>query len=509
MTDHTTEQQDASSAQPNGSFRLLGFNGTYWMCNVIEFWERLAYNLLRPVAAIYVMQADDPGGLHLTGEDKGWIFLWWFIFQSLFPMVTGGIADRYGYRKTILFSVAVNMTGYVMMAMSHSYWGFFGGVLVLAFGTAFFKPGLQGTLAHQLTKANSSLGWGTFYWVVNVGSFIGPVAATLILAKHSAADWRYLFLACAAFTSLNLFMLIGLPHVESGAPKNENPFQVFFRAIENLANLRLIAWLLIMSGFWAMMYQLWDLQPNFITDWVDSSMIAAHMPFDFLKEIGPDGRLRVPQQMLLAVNALLIVFLIIPVSWAVRKMRTLEAMLFGMLGATAGVLIAGLTGNGWILLLGIFFFSLGEMLTGPKKNEYLGLIAPPGKKGLYLGYVNIPIGIGGGLGNYIAGKLYPRVGEKANLSLKYLLEHTPFGDGKVWDGKIASLEELTGITRTEAFAKLQEVVGQDGPACTRLLWETYNPQYYTWLPFAAIGVLATIALAIYGRMAKRWSDMNA
>ena len=242
MTDHTTEQQDASSAQLKKSFRLLGFNGTYWMCNAIEMWERLAYNTLRTVAAIYVMQADEPGGLHLTGEDKGWIFLWWFIFQSLFPMVTGGFADRYGYRKTILFSVVVNMTGYVLMAMYHSYWGFFGGVLVLAFGTAFFKPGLQGTLAHQLTKANSSLGWGTFYWVVNVGSFIGPVAATLILAKHSAADWRYLFLACAAFTSLNLCMLIGLPHVESGAPKHENPFQVFFRAIENLANLRLIAW---------------------------------------------------------------------------------------------------------------------------------------------------------------------------------------------------------------------------------------------------------------------------
>ena len=109
MEDNTSNQPDASSAQPEKSFRLLGFNGTYWMCNVIEMWERLAYYTLRPVAAIYVMQADEPGGLHLTAEHKGWIFLWWFIFQSLFPMVTGGFADRYGYRKTILFSVAVNM----------------------------------------------------------------------------------------------------------------------------------------------------------------------------------------------------------------------------------------------------------------------------------------------------------------------------------------------------------------------------------------------------------------
>jgi len=78
--------------------------------------------------------------------------------------------------------------------------------------------------------------------------------------------------------------------------------------------------------------------------------------------------------------------------------------------ATFGVVVAGLTGNGWILLLGILFFSLGEMLTGPKKNQYLGLIAPPGKKGLYLGYVNIPIGIGVGLGSMIAGYLYNSYG---------------------------------------------------------------------------------------------------
>ena len=53
------------------------------------------------------------------------------------------------------------------------------------------------------------------------------------------------------------------------------------------------------------------------------------------------------------------------------------------------------------------------------------------------------------------------------------------------------------------------MLGIDGVAATRLLWDTYDPQYYVWLPFAAIGVVATIALAIYGQMAKRWKDMNA
>jgi MFS family permease len=318
-----------------------------------------------------------------------------------------------------------------------------------------------------------------------------------------------LFLACAGFTAMNYLMLLTFKDTPSGAPKTENPLQVFARTIANVFEARLITWLLIMSCFWLMMYQLWDLQPNYIEDWVDSSMVAAHVPFDGWKEMGDQGLERVPQQVLISLNALLIVLFMVPVSWMVRKLRTLSAMFFGMMVATAGVLVAGLTGNGWILLLGIVFFSLGEMLTGPKKNEYLGLIAPPGKKGLYLGYVNIPIGVGVGFGSWLAGQVYGRFGEKATLALKYLMEKTPFGEGKSWDGSAKTLEAVTGIPRTEAFAKLQEVLGIDGVSATKLLWDAYHPQYKVWIPFAAIGVVAAIALAIFGQLAKRWKDMNA
>jgi MFS family permease len=199
----------------------------------------------------------------------------------------------------------------------------------------------------------------------------------------------------------------------------------------------------------------------------------------------------------------------VPISWAVRRMRTLSSMVIGMAVATVGVLVAGLTGNGWILLLGIVFFSLGEMLTGPKKNEYLGLIAPPGKKALYLGYVNIPVGIGGFVGSNMAGYLYGHYGEKATLALKYLAQHTDFGMGKGWNGSVATLESALGVSRIEAVTKLQSIVGMDGAQVTKLLWDTYHPQLYVWIPFAGIGFFAIIALIIFNQMAKKWSDMNA
>ncbi len=499
------------------------FGRAFWCLNTIEMWERLAYYSLRVMAPIYIVQADDPGGLHLTARHKGSIYFWWAIFQSLLPMVTGGIADRYGYKRTLGFSFTMMTSGYVIIALGrdvpgyeqYNYHFFLAGILVLAFGTAFFKPAIQGSLAQSLHKGNSSLGWSIFYWIVNVGAFVGHFLPLLFLqGEHTPEKWRNLFLACAALSSLNFLMLLTFTDVPSGAAKHEGPVVVLIKTITNLFEPRLLVWLLIMSGFWMMMYQLWDAQPNFIADWIDSRPLAESLSVlpDFaytsLTEETPRGR-QIPQNVLLSLNSVMIILGVVGVGWLTRSMRTLTAMTWGMLFCTAGLLIAGLTMSPWILLLGIVFFSLGEMTTGPKKSEYLALIAPPGKKGLYLGYVNIPVGIGVAVGSEIAGIVYDRFGEKASLALRHLqsLNHT--GAGFAPEKLTNALEKSVGVPRTEAVAELSKVLGKTPTEVTQFLWDTYTPQYYVWIPFAAIGVLCAIALYIYGQMAKKWNDMNA
>ena len=508
------------------------FTRAFWVLNSIEMWERLAFYNLRVMAPIYIMQADNPGGLHLTAADKGTIYAWWAAFQSLLPIVTGGYADRFGYKRTLAFAISLMMAGYVMIALLrdvsfvNNYWGFFAGILVLATGTAFFKPSIQGSLAHNLTKGNSSIGWGVFYWVVNVGAFIGHYLPTILLslsvllpgplsaAANSKEAWRNLFLASAGFTSFNLLLLLALKDVPSGASKTESAWHVLYRTLHDVWEPRLLTWLAIMSCFWLMMYQLWDLQPNFIADWVDSRGMAESLrwlpdlAYRALVEQTSRGPM-IPQQVLLSFNSLFIILGVIGVAWLTRHLRTLTAMLFGMLFATIGLLVAGWTTNAGILVLGILFFSLGEMATGPKKSEYLALIAPPGKKGLYLGYVNIPVGVGVYAGSKIAGYVYGHYGEKAVLALRYLAEQTPLGAGKNWSGNVADLEGTLGVSRTEAMVRLQEVTGLDATTATRLLWDTYDPHLYVWIPFAVIGAGAALALWIFGRRARNWSDMNA
>ncbi len=464
MTDQSTSA--ASPAAPSETHQHTAFGRAYWMLNSIEMFERLAYFGIRAVVPLYIMQATEPGGLHLSALHKGWIYMWWAIFQSFLPIVTGGIADRYGYKRVLIFAISANVAGYIMMANLHSYYGFFAGILVLASGTAFFKPALQGSIAQNLHRENSSLGWGIFYWVVNVGAFSAPFISTVVLGKpHTLAGWQNLFYLCAAFTCCNLLLLLTFKDVPSGADKTEAPLAVLKRTFVNIFDPRLITWLLIMSCFWLMMYQLWDLHPNFITDWVDSSMVAAHVPFDAWWEWGDRGAIQVPQQILLNLNAGLIILLMVPMSWLSGKMRTLSAMMVGMTIATLGVFVAGWTMNGWIFLLGVVCFSLGEMWTGPKKNEYLGLIAPPGKKGLYLGYVNIPVGIGVGIGSYFGGWLYDSYGEKATLALKELATQPALvaraAQSADWSDALDKLPKLLDIQRDQAFELAQEDLGLD------------------------------------------------
>ncbi|MBX3216284.1 MAG: MFS transporter [Labilithrix sp.] len=506
-----SQSSSGNPPPPDGTEPKLGFLQTvktfprsFWMGSVIEMWERLAYYGVRVVMPIYIAQADEPGGLHFSQEDKGTIYAWWFIVGSGVPMLSGGFADRYGYKKTIALSVTINILAFTLMANMRSFWGFFFAVMLLALGTALFKPGLQGTLAQSMSKQNSSVGWGLFYWLVNVGAAIGPPFAGFM----HMMGWKYVFYGSAAITSLNYLMLLTYPSVESGADKTAKALKVAKDTLVNFFDPKLFAVIAIFSGFWMMLYQLWDFMPNFYADWVDSSRFVASngwLPSAWVQETARGVQLK--QENALNLNAVLIVLFVVPMSFIVRKLPVLRSMTIGILIATIGTLVYGTSPSVYTVFLGILLFSLGEMLTGPKKTEYFALIAPPGKKALYLGYVNIPVAIGPAIGAKIVGALYGTYGEKATLSLRYLVEKTSFAEGRAWNGDVAALEAVAGVERKAAFATLVKELGQDPNVVNELLWNTYRP-YQVWYPFALVGLCSLVGMIVFSQVSKRWKGMN-
>jgi proton-dependent oligopeptide transporter, POT family len=466
-----------------------GLTWPFWVANIMETIERLAYYGVRVVIPIYIAQADEIGGLHFSQSDKGFIFLCWALVQSTLPVFSGGFADRYGYKRQIVAAIFLKSAGYLMMATQVTFWPFFAGCLLLAAGTAVFKPPIQGTFVKTLTYRTSGVGWGFFYMIINIGAFLGPPLAHFLYGY----SWPAVFYGCAILVNLNLLWLLSYQEVNPGTDRSAGVWQVAADTARELFNPRLLAFLLIISVFWAVLEQLWDTLPNFIVDWVDSNSLARHLP-QFMLSFNLTRGPQIAQEWVINLNPLLIILTVAPLSWyANRVMRRLTSIFFGFILVTLGTYVVGSSLSIFACLAGIACFTAGEMLCSPKMREYLAVIAPSDKKALYMGYSSIPYALGWGYGSFLAGRVYERTGEKAGLALRYMSE-------------VLHVQDLPD--RSQAFASLTAMLGQTPAQVTQLLWDKYDPSW-VWTLFAIAGIIATIFMYAFSQLARRWQDVNA
>jgi dipeptide/tripeptide permease len=492
----TNETTVASPAPQRQSFleQVRSFDRAYWACNLMELIERWAYYGVRTVLSLYIVDAVSRGGLEFTHIQKGSIYAWWALVQSLLPLFTGGFADRYGYKNTVAFSITIKIAGYLLMATQHTYWGFFLGCMLLATGTAIFKPGVQGIIANATKGSNASVGWGIFYAMVNIGGFIGPWTAGYLRIM----DWSYVFYCNAALVALNFLILPffkepARPSFEAGAAKNplQEAAQILVVSVKNVFEPRLAAFLVIFSGFWLMFMQLFDLLPNFIDDWVDSSALL----LNFGQLVGNQGLVeaakagqQIQPEWMINIDAGAIIFLMVPIAALFSRLKALHSIIWGILISVVGIVLAGASMSGALVAFGIFIFAVGEMMSSPKKMEYLSEIAPPDKKGLYMGYANVPLAIGWGIGSTLGGYMYQNFGDKVTLAKQYMATKLNM-----------SPETLDALPKDQVMATLAAQLGKTPREATELLFAVYQPQQI-WYIFGAIGLASMIGLIIYDRV---------
>jgi proton-dependent oligopeptide transporter, POT family len=504
MPDKSDAEADKTSMSLRDQFKSLDY--IYWLANWMELIERFAYYGVRVISPLFFVAALDEGGLELTQIQKGQIWAVWAIVQSFLPILSGGFADRYGFKLNIALSTILKIIGYGIMGYTleisgmfsgmpiaearalgtdHVYGVFFVGAMFLAAGTAIFKPGIQGLLANRISKEAGPLGWGLFYQMVNAGAFVGP----LLAAYLRVLEWEYVFIACSAAISLNFIPLFmfkepARPATESGILPG--PVRMLYESVRGLLEPRIFFYTIAFCGFWLMNMQFFDILPNFIDDWVDSRAAANAL-------IGIFGEGRIPtvhggnltQEWMLNLNALLISIFAFLAGYATGRLSSLTNIAIGT--AFAIIAIFGLMGSmsGWWVLGCIAFYSIGEMTAAPSNFRYLNLIAPAGKKGLYMGYSNFTVGIGWSIGSLMAGHLYHNNGDKAELARRHLVDKL---------GMDAT--EVGALPKSEVMPMLQERLGMDADATRQLLWDTYDP-YSMWLVFGLIGVSSLISLIIY------------
>lgn len=406
--------------------QIRAFDRVFWICIFMELMERLAYYGVRLVVPVYMVLGTGDGGPGLNHAEKGTVLALWAAMQSWLPTFAGGFSDRYGYKRTLAISVFLKASGYFFMSQADGFWGMVLGTQLLAAGTGLFKPGIQGTMAHSIAKTpgTASMGWGLFYQSVNVGA---AISAYIPMVTRDVFGWPSVFVACTGIVLSNLIPLFFYedPVDERATGKDDrSALQLVKESVVDLfTSPVLLGFIFLSAGFWFSFHQLFDMLPNYVDDWTDSSVllrdVGGLLGIDSWTEAAARGEM-VPQERLLNANALMIMFTMFVFAWLSSRMRVLTSTMVGMAIGTFAFGLFVFTADVYAVLLGVVIFTIGEMLSSPKRQEYMASLAPPGKRALYLGYANMPDGIGWVLGSLIAGSAYETQGDKVNLARQHL-----------------------------------------------------------------------------------------
>lgn len=453
--------------------KLKDFSFTFWLVIIFEFFERGSYYGVMSILSVYmtdILGFSKPQ----VGAIKGTIQpLLYFL-----PIISGAIADKLGYRKTLLVAFALLGTGYFLTSQSTDYSAVFFFLVIMGLGAGTFKPVISGTIAKLTDEGSSTLGFGIFYWSINLGAFLFP----LILVPYlKSIDWSYVLIMAALGTGLMIIptlILFKEPTKEEKTKESliESLKGIFNKIILVFLDWKFILFIFIYSWFWILYFQMFDSVLWYVKDFVDAkpldNFLAKYLPFV--------GKFDVEH--VTVINALTIILLQLIVSNIVKNTKALPTMLFGIGLGTIGMGILAISNNIWVFLIGIFIFSVGEMTAHPKYISYLGLIAPEDKKATYMGFGFLYGFFGSLIGSFVGAWLYVKLVDNPMII---------FINTKLTELGKPAIE--LGSNITEAI-KIAESIGLSKSEISN-----YAHTQELWILFSIIGILCIVGLLLYSK----------
>lgn len=466
------------------------FPKTFWVANTAELIERLAWYGFYMIFANYLTKSTDLGALGFSQEEKGWIMGIGTSLLYALPIITGTIADKLGYKKILLLSFAIYMSGFLMLGKVTGFYSVFLIFLYIAVGGALFKPIISATIAKTTTKETSSIGFGIFYMMVNIGSFIGP----LFTIELREISWYSVFVFTAGVFLINVFLIYFFykePEREVSKNKLTDDIKASLKNITiALSDFKFVIFLVLIIGFWSMYYQLFFSLPVFIDQWVDTTIL-----FNKIHELSPSlanligtAQGTIEAEKLTNIDAFYIIIFQLLISTLVMKMRPINAMITGIMIASIGIGLMFISMNSIYLVFSILIFAVGEMSSSPKITEYIGRIAPKDKVALYMGMSFLPVAGGSFFAGILSGNVYGNMSDKINILRAESTE------------RLLNLPEISETyTQNNFIADFLLKTGMNASELNSFLWDKYHP-YNILFVFAGIGFATAIGLLLYDRL---------
>ena len=375
-----------------------GFERSFWVANVSEIFERLAYygsfaslaNYLRETLNFPTQQTGT-----LTGIFGGMV---WFL-----AIFGGAAADKLGFRRALSLAYLLLTVAYFLLGSIGAPWLapvrnavplelFVACILILpALGISLVKPSVVGTTARASKENVRTLGYSIYYTMVNIGGAAGPLAASL--ARRHLGAGKIFYIAAAVVFADVLFggdAVFREPKRSDDVPK-PSVGETLRNFLTVMRNPKFMIFLLIFTGYWIVFWQQWIVMPVYLHEYVNKDIDV---------------------ELVLVTDSILVISCTIVVNYLLRKVAAFSAIVLGTLVSSLCWLVLVWRPSMWGAVGAIAVLAIGEMIQQPRYYEYISRLAPPGQQGTYMGFAFLPLGIGSLIGGWFGGKMLHYFGEE-------------------------------------------------------------------------------------------------
>jgi dipeptide/tripeptide permease len=273
-------------------------------------------------------------------------------------------------------------------------------------------------------------------WMPTIGFTLIVTAAALAVtfifkstagerAGTNPASLSYIF-GVAAIASVVAFFVVLLayrePAVAAGTPAKPKRTvgRILMDMVLVLGSLRFALFLVVMSGFFFIYNQVYNVLPLYAKKVVETNPAM---------------------DLYTAANPFVIVCFQLLISRTFGKMKPIRSMVLGsvIIGVAFLINLAPIYSAGgvraitaiWLPLASVFIIltvalvAVGELFTSARMYEYIGALAPKGQEGLFLGYANLPLALGamvsGPVGAFLFNEIMSRGATKQDNGLLNLV----------------------------------------------------------------------------------------
>lgn len=333
-----------------------GLSREIWLLALITLINR-AGTMVVPFLSLYLTAS-----LGYSLSQVGWVMTAFGVGSILGAWLGGKLTDLFGYYKVMLASLIGSGVVFIVVQYLNEFWFLVGGIFVLMLIADMFRPAVYVSIRAYSKPENNTRSVTLIRLAINLGFSFGPAMGGLIIATMTYGSLFWIDGVTCLVASILLYLLLnekdGMPITDEKT--NGQKSQSAYSDIPYLVFLAIV----------------------FLTAIVFLQMFATVPVYYKTIHLLTEGQIG----LLLGMNGMLIFLFEMPLINWLEKSRVSKAtvLLIGTLILGLGFLVFNLSEWVGILVISMFFITLGEMLIFPFANSFAMERSQKGKAGEYM-----------------------------------------------------------------------------------------------------------------------------